>query len=260
MSTFKYCSMKAIAVFLLVISVSAFSQTIKEMQPELGYEVNKSPEGELAFNNKNKKCAALYERDRKTWTAAEKNLAAECSGEPNEPEGYYDVLGLGCSWYCGGGEDTQTTSSELKSQGQNQYAAGNAHDLSYKTAWVEGAPGYGIGESLTYHFPPQTPRITKIIVVNGYVKAPKAWSENSRVKKLKFYINEKPIAILNLHDTRAEQTFTFEPIGISNRKDYKLLASMPPWTMKFEIVDVYKGEKYADTAITEIYFDGIDVH
>ena len=25
-------------------------------------------------------------------------------------------------------------------------------------------------------------------------------------------------------------------------------------------MDVYKGEKYEETAITEIYFDGIDVH
>ncbi len=229
------------------------------MQPELGYEVDKSSEGELAFNNKKKKCAALYERDRKTWTAAEKKLAAECSEDPEETEGYYDVLGPGCSWYCGGGEDTQTALSELKSQGQSNYAAGNAHDLSYKTAWVEGEPGYGIGESLTYHFPPQTPRITKIIVVNGYVKSPKAWSENSRVKKLKLYINDKPFAMLNLQDTRAEQIFSFDPIGNANRED-KALRSMPKWTMKFEIMDVYKGEKYDDTAITEIYFDGIDVH
>ncbi len=229
------------------------------MQPELGYEVDKSSEGELAFNNKKKKCAALYERDRKTWTAAEKKLAAECSEVPEETEGYYDVLGPGCSWYCGGGEDTQTASSELKSQGQSNYAAGNAHDLSYKTAWVEGVPGCGIGESLTYHFPPQTPRITKIIVVNGYVKSPKAWSENSRVKKLKLYINDKPFAMLNLQDTRAEQIFSFDPIGNANRED-KALRSMPTWTMKFEIMDVYKGEKYDDTAITEIYFDGIDVH
>ncbi|MFN7491995.1 MAG: NADase-type glycan-binding domain-containing protein, partial [Cyclobacteriaceae bacterium] len=131
--------------------------------------------------------------------------------------------------------------------------------LSYKTAWVEGVPGYGIGESLTYHFPPHTPRITKIIVVNGYAKSPKAWSENSRVKKLKLYINNKPIAILNLQDTRAEQIFTFDPIGNANRED-KALRSMPQWTMKFEIMGVYKGEKYDDTAITEIYFDGIDVH
>lgn len=30
--------------------------------------------------------------------------------------------------------------------------------------------------------------------------------------------------------------------------------------MKFEIMEVYKGDKNEDTAITEIYFDGIDVH
>jgi len=30
--------------------------------------------------------------------------------------------------------------------------------------------------------------------------------------------------------------------------------------LKFEILEVYKGSKYNDTAITEIYFDGIDVH
>ncbi|MFN7493623.1 MAG: hypothetical protein ACK5RG_11950, partial [Cyclobacteriaceae bacterium] len=123
-------------VLLLAMPLTTFSQTVKEMQPELGYEVDKSPEGELMFNNKKKKCAALFERDRKTWTAAEKKLAEECSGEPDEPEGYYDVLGPECSWYCGGGEDTRTASSELKSQGESNYAAGNAHDLSYKTAWV----------------------------------------------------------------------------------------------------------------------------
>jgi hypothetical protein len=32
------------------------------------------------------------------------------------------------------------------------------------------------------------------------------------------------------------------------------------WTLKFEILDVYPGEKYEDTAISELYFDGVDVH
>ncbi|PKL12986.1 MAG: hypothetical protein CVV50_03895 [Spirochaetae bacterium HGW-Spirochaetae-6] len=30
--------------------------------------------------------------------------------------------------------------------------------------------------------------------------------------------------------------------------------------IKFEILDVYKGLKYDDVAITEIYFGGLDVH
>ena len=30
--------------------------------------------------------------------------------------------------------------------------------------------------------------------------------------------------------------------------------------LKFEIMDVYPGDKYKDTVISDIYFDGIDVH
>lgn len=33
-----------------------------------------------------------------------------------------------------------------------------------------------------------------------------------------------------------------------------------PWRLRFEIMEVYKGEKYDNTVITELYFDGIDVH
>lgn len=40
----------------------------------------------------------------------------------------------------------------------------------------------------------------------------------------------------------------------------KQLYAKPGWTLQFEIVAVYPGAKYEDTAITEIYFDGIDVH
>lgn len=32
------------------------------------------------------------------------------------------------------------------------------------------------------------------------------------------------------------------------------------WTLKFEILEVYEGSKYSDTVISEIYFNGIDVH
>ncbi len=77
---------------------------------------------------------------------------------------------------------------------------------------------------------------------------------------LKMYINNKPFAILNLQDVRNEQIFTFSPIGNANRDDWELLATKPAWTMKFEIMEVYKGARFEDCAISEIYFDGIDVH
>ncbi|PXX98776.1 hypothetical protein DF185_15470 [Marinifilum breve] len=171
-------------------------------------------------------------------------------------ESYWDIIGGGCSWYCGGGPKEVAASSYLKSQGAINYEAQNAHDLNYKNAWVEGVSGYGIGEFLLYTFAGASARITEIKLVNGYVKSKSAWENNSRVKKLKVYIDEKPFVILNLKDIRGVQSFEFKPIG----KGWDVGMDEPDWTMKFEILEVYKGLKYDDVAISEIYFDGIDVH
>ena len=34
----------------------------------------------------------------------------------------------------------------------------------------------------------------------------------------------------------------------------------PDWKLRFEILEVYPGSKFEDIAISELYFDGIDVH
>jgi hypothetical protein len=117
---------------------------------------------------------------------------------------------------------------------------------------VEGVPGYGIGQYLEYVFEPQSPRVTTILLYNGYVKSEKAWLENSRVKQLLLSINHTPYAILELADTRARQEFK---IGTVGRNPFGLET-----VLRFEILDIYPGDKYEDTAISEIYFDGLDVH
>jgi hypothetical protein len=61
------------------------------------------------------------------------------------------------------------------------------------------------------------------------------------------YVNNKPYAILELEDTSAQQIFTIEPLRSNNKDDLIL---------RFEIIDVYKGIKYDDTVITELYFSG----
>ncbi|MEM6726249.1 MAG: hypothetical protein AAF598_19565, partial [Bacteroidota bacterium] len=175
-------------------------------------------------------------------------------------ETYWDVIELGASWYNGGGLDTQSTTSHLPIYKNITYHGSNAHDLSFETAWVEGVKGHGIGEKITYHFPAENPRITEIKIANGYIKSEIAWRNNSRVKQLKMYLNGELYAFLNLADSRQLQTFKVEPIGHGDREDYEKLCSLPEWTMTFEITAVYPGEKYEDTAITEIFFDGIDVN
>lgn len=252
-------------VFLTILLQSTVAQEIKMLEPMIGPELDFSPEFIKKFNSEESfiRCQELWKkiesegRSDKQLKPEEKEILKYCDEGREE---VWDIIGAGCSWYCGGGPKDVTASSCLKSQGENNYEPKNAHDLSYLTAWVEGVSGYGIGEFLVYRFAPESPRINKIIVVNGYVKSKSTWENNSRVKKLKMYIDEKPYAILNLKNDRAEQSFDVEPIGYSDRKDFDKLKKKPEWTIKFEIIEVYKGLKYDDVAITEIYFDGLDVH
>lgn len=155
-----------------------------------------------------------------------------------------------CSWYCGGQIDSVTASSALA----DRYAAEKAHDFSIVTAWVEGVEGNGEGEYLRYSFPGTCPRITTVLIHNGYVKNWDVWRDNGRVKKLLMYYNDEPYTILNLQDTMGLQSFDVGVLGYEDKD------SAPAWSIKFEILEVYPGKKYEDTAITEIYFDGIDVH
>lgn len=255
-----------ILVTALFLCLELRGQEIVSIDPiKVGKKLNFSPEFINNFNSKEsfEACEKVWKKmsaESRSWqeaTDSEKDILKYCD---EVRENVWDIIGGGCSWYCGGGVRSVTASSSLSSQGSNNYDPNNAHDFSFKNAWVEGVSGYGIGESLTYSFVPENPRITQIIVVNGYVKSERAWKSNSRVKKLRVYHNNEVLADLNLKDVRAEQHFEFQPIGYSNRDDFDILKKKDPWILKFEILEVYKGDKYDDTAITEIYFDGIDVH
>lgn len=251
-------------VLFLLISGFSFSQEVREMYPKFGNSLEFNPKiGEQW--EKADKIMEDIQWDFSKVTAENKKFFKQINYnyESEVEQGYYDAIGGGCSWYCGGGPDSISASSFLKSTSATiDYLPRNAHDLSFKTAWVEGVNGYGIGEFLIYHFSQTAPRITKIIIANGYVKSEKAYRENSRVKKIKMYVNDKPFAILNLEDCLREQIFEFEPIGRTPtpNANWNELNKLPKWTIKFEILEIYEGDKYDDTAISEIYFDGIDVH
>lgn len=176
---------------------------------------------------------------------------------PNKPIGELIFL-KGCSWYCGGSVKSIKSSSELKENNGINYSPKNAHDFDKNTAWIEGNSEYGIGEYIEYCFDFSEMKnyngklgINKIILANGYKKSKTAWKNNSRVKQLKVYINDEPYAILNLLDAFEIQTINISEIKFPVNKTTRL---------KFEITQVYKGQKYKDTAISLLMFDGIGVH
>ncbi|EZH75750.1 hypothetical protein ATO12_02875 [Aquimarina atlantica] len=249
---------------ILLITLFSNAQEIKVLTPTSIEVLDLNTTDEKEFNRNRKACEAIWERMSKGLKLEDLTQEEKAELDKMVDEtmtNYWDIEGQGCSWYCGGGPFKETASSHLADQGSIQSGAENAMDLNYKNAWVEGVPGYGIGEYLEYSFYQGSPRITEIIVVNGYVKSETAWRNNSRVKKLKVYIKDEPYAILNLTDQRAAQHFKVDPIGKLDKSiDYITSKSLPPWTMKFEIMEVYPGDKYEDTVLSEIYFDGIDVH
>ena len=234
--------MKYLLILALLCGGTAQSQ-IKNFYPKKVVKPDLNAKIEKEINRQNELL------QKKVPTASEQkelNILLEKYGEV--VENAWDIIDGGCSWYCGGGNYKIKASSSLG----DSYKAEFANDLSYKTAWVEGKKDEGIGEYLEYYFKNDSPRITEIIISNGYMKSEETWKNNNRVKKLKLYVNSVPFGILNLKDSRTDQYFSVGTLG-HNKNGTDLI-------LKFEILEVYKGSKYNDTAITEIYFDGIDVH
>ena len=230
-------------LFLVLLCGGTAQSQIKNFYPKKVVKPDLSAKREKEINRQNELL------QKKVPTASEQkelNTLLEKYGEV--VENAWDIIDGGCSWYCGGGNYKIKASSSLGVS----YKAEFANDLSYKTAWVEGKKDEGIGEYLEYYFKNDSPRITEIIISNGYMKSEETWKNNNRVKKLKLYINGVPLGILNLKDSRTDQYFEVGTLG-HNKNGTDLI-------LKFEILEVYKGSKYNDTAITEIYFDGIDVH
>ena len=240
---------------LLTLTLHSYSQ-VPNLKPRLGPTLDFSPEVVAKFNSPEKleECKRIYKKldaERRNPTPSEEKILNSCD---ETKDGIWKTIGGGCGYYCLAGPSEIVASSTLGNQGSNNYQAENAHDFSYKTAWVEGKPDYGIGEYLIYSFPSHHPPISNVIVVNGYVKSESAWINNSRVKKLNMYVNNNLYAYLHLDDVRANQNFSIPKIDNSIKKSNEV------WTIKFEIAEVYEGQKYSDVAITEIFFDGSGVH
>lgn len=162
----------------------------------------------------------------------------------------------GCSWYCGGTVHGFDASSQLPDYRSISYGPSEAHDFDVSTAWVEGKDDYGIGERLTYVFdmrdaPEHELGITHLLIANGYKKNKALWEKNSRVKRLRVYFNEKPHCEVELLDV-----FTFQRVRIGKL----MLPQKDILNLSFEILEVYPGDKYKDTAISELLIDGVGVH
>lgn len=148
-----------------------------------------------------------------------------------------------------------------------RYAPGLVTDNDTKTAWVEGAKDYGIGEVLVV----SCIDLKKPVQIwSGYGKSPAIFVQNSRPKKIKLLVVQSEAAdptqygswyrnlkVIKQTEVELKDLNGFQPLGIpafsassytdkdQNKRDYN-------YFLAIVILDVYKGTKYSDTCISEI--------
>lgn len=234
--------------FIFFISCFTISFSQKRITPKIETE-NKYSISEYKFwsktiklNNELNKLNARIKYDELT-------LAQKKAIDSIE-QGYGPITqGVGCSWYCGGGPYKTTASSVLDKK--ESYSEQNIHDFNLLTAWVPESKN-GLNETINFHFKPKSPRVNEIVIYNGYIKSEKLWRENSRAKEIILLINNKAIGVLHLKDTSAAQKFKI-PLSHTRKESSDIIITL-------KIKDFYPGDKYNDLVISEINFDGIDVH
>ena len=169
-------------------------------------------------------------------------------------------------------------SSKLIEPGYN-YGWESIDDDDLATAWVEGKKGDGIGEwviipiegyyqSLDYKNGISDKKLSvNLSINNGFCKNERTFYNNNRVKKAKITIYEVPLIAyedyrgtqalaepsimheteIMLEDTMNQQIFTFN----CSPKASFLEGSLYLYA-QLTILDVYPGEKYQDTCISEM--------
>lgn len=140
-------------------------------------------------------------------------------------------------------------SSELV-EGNIDYSAGLVDDSVNGTAWVEGAHGDGISEWIAFEHDKEI-FITGMDIANGYFKSEEVLKNNNRVKKIKVEFDNGQAKTFDLEDLDYA-SYTWPMAYQFQTLDFEEVIRTK--SIKVTILEVYKGEKFSDTCISEIKF------
>lgn len=149
-----------------------------------------------------------------------------------------DLLIIEPRWYEMSGRIYKEETSHLVEKDGKEYPVTNLCKMSSETPWVEGVPGYGIGESFVIENTWATVYKT-LLIMNGYIsyERPFLYKQNGRIKKIRVTGmvsgKEKVLDVLDTpHPQSVDISFITEPEDV-----------------KVTIEEVYPGTKYEDTCI-----------
>lgn len=147
------------------------------------------------------------------------------------------------------------------------YPIKNIQDYNLNTAWVarKGSSTSNPFIEFTFTFPKNTAyagayQFRGICnVFNGYCKSLNIWKQNARVKRFKVYINNNAICYVEMADTWHFQSFDISAYfknqreGINPKSSFEIRNGDK---IRFEITEIYPGQKFQDVAISEFLCEG----
>jgi hypothetical protein len=161
-------------------------------------------------------------------------------------------------------------SSFLSSNSSNNYNGDNVADGNESTAWVEGKDDAGIGEQLYFYNPyGGVGKVKTLAIINGYSKNQTTFKNNNRVACIRVkgkvqtqgnyeewaQEGESYMDFIQKHYGKRVMESTSALFILDDSMEIQYLHFDHPIEadhLTIEIVDVYKGDKYDDTAISEI--------
>lgn len=127
----------------------------------------------------------------------------------------------------------------VSSSNLEKYPVSNAFDFDIDTSWAEAKNQEGVGEWINIKFN-NVESIHGIDILNGYSGSEELYYANNRVKKIKIEFYDGYVIEKELED---QIPFILQRIDFERREsDY----------IKITVLDIYKGNKYNDTCISEI--------
>ena len=165
-----------------------------------------------------------------------------------------------CSYYCCAPEIRLASSSELPGSAGLAYGPALLDDFLLETAWVEGAAGPGLGESVSFSIITagsdtdsdySRQYINGFEIVNGYAKSKALHAANGCPQLLRVWFDGTAVCCVKLLDSMGIQEVEFEPLALAGAGNHEL---------RLELLDVRAGSKYEDTAITDILLRGGPCH
>ncbi|MCR5046019.1 MAG: hypothetical protein K6A42_05540 [Treponema sp.] len=157
-------------------------------------------------------------------------------------------------------QDSLREGNEKKSD----YAPQRSFDHDPYNGWVEGVDGDGVGEWISFGLskwcfgPFATNGLAKFpyyVDDKNYDEVPyKFWLENNRVKKMGLYNSKGFLSNLDFYDAYAGVLLNAYTVNLFQYNAVKNPRILSPDVYKMKIQEVYKGTKYSDTVLGEVWF------